>query len=457
MSTGTNLEKFKSFEMRNKVFELELEGVFFWKLIRGRIYNNILKNLSLLDESSFTVPQSRREKVAGFFKYLALATRNIFSPPGRVDILIVNHPRKIKGAQGFHDPNTTWLIEELKGRGEDYLVLDMPLNWSSHPMTLSPNMRPIENLTLIPKVFYKYFAPNPLKGNELLSRLSRELIELFGSDGNLHKEAFDQIRIFQIEYRYYLKLLKKIKPKKLWVVIAYAHHALIAAAQSLGIESEEIQHSLISKDHINYSFGGLREVPYFPDRLCLFGHFWYENSEIPLSEDKIDYYQHDIRRYQAPIRGDKPNKKILFLTQAIITKYIVSFVEEMLESGLFSDYEISIKLHPSEFLVWRSESPELVELQERGKLRIIDSFDPPLYELFKEHDTVVAVASTSSFEALYFGCSVYLLKVGPINWISELKSIFPHTIEQASELIELIHSAREIEPPLGELFYSQSS
>jgi len=42
-------------------------------------------------------------------------------------------------------------------------VLDMPLNWGTHPMQIDQNTRKIENFTIVPKVFYKYFVRNYLR------------------------------------------------------------------------------------------------------------------------------------------------------------------------------------------------------------------------------------------------------------------------------------------------------
>ena len=452
-NAGDFADSFIEFEKENALFGQKLEGVFFWKLVRSRVYNNILKAKGILGAGSFTVAESLGGKARDFMRYCSAALINVFRPYPRADVVVVTHPRKVTVNGKKVDVNTAWLIDRLREQKARYLVLDVPLNWGTHPMQIDKNTRKIENFTIIPKVFYKFFVRNYLRRPEKLKELSARLTERFGHDGNIVKEAHDQIKIFKIDYKHYSRLLKKIRPKKIWLVIGYGNHALIAAAKDQGIETEEIQHGLMSRHHMNYSFGGLKDIPYFPDRICLFGSFWYDISNLPLTEDRVDYYNNPIVGYERGGVRNPKNKKILFLTQPIITRYIEKLVAEMMENRFFDEYEIAVKLHPAEYRVWKRESPGLAGLTERG-VRIIDNSDVPLYDLFREYDTVVAVASTALFEALYFGCDVYLLSVPSIRWIDSLAGErFPSPIRTVDDLVNLLTMEERNNIDIGEVFY----
>jgi len=447
-------DRFIEFEKENMLFHQKLEGVYFWKLVRSRVYNNILKKQGALGTSSFTVARGIGGKTRDFLRYCRAALGNAIQPYPKADVLVVTHPRKVTVNGKMADINTAWLIDRLREQKANYLVLDFPLNWGTHPMQIDRNTRKIENFTIIPKVFYKYFVRNYRRCPETLQALSRRLTERFGYDGNVVKEAHDQIRIFKIDYKYYSRLLRKIRPQKIWVVIGYSNHALIAAAKEQGIETEEIQHGLMSKHHMNYGFGGQKDIPYFPDRICLFGKFWYEISGLPLTEDRIDYYNHPIVGYERGGFREPKNKKILLLTQPIITRYVEKFVEEMTENRFFDGYEIAVKLHPTEYRVWKTEVPGLVRLAERS-VHIVDNFDVPLYDLFRGYDTVVAVASTALFEALYFGCDVYLLSVPSIQWINSLVGDrFPSAIKTVDDLVRLLSEENRNNIDISEVFYN---
>ena len=441
-------------EKENGLFDKSIEGVFFWKLIRGRVYNNILIDNRILHGRNYTVSQNNLLKVRDFIRYCGSAFTNLFKPFPRSDTLVITSARKILVNGEYQDIYTHWLTERLKRENANYLVLDVPLNWSRHPMKFDANTRKIENFTIIKKVLFKYLLFNFMFYKKELKGLSDTLIKLFGSDGNLVKEAQDQIEIFKIDYKYYLKVLRKIQPKKIWLVVGYGNHGLIAAAKNLGIETEEIQHGLISKHHMNYGFGGLKNIPYFPDRLCLYGKIWWELSDLPLDEDKIDYYKFYITNNEFENQEKKNKNSIMFLTQPTISKYIADFLERMNECGSFKDYEIIVKIHPAEYDNWRDKNPKLaILLGKMDNLQVIDNYNTPLYALFSKVETVVGVASTALFEAMCFNCKVYLLKVPCIKWMEPFGDVFPQPIKNVKELLYLLDNKVENSVNISDVFY----
>lgn len=446
-------EKFISFEQKHALFKKQIHGVYFWKLVRSRVYSNILEESGVLDKKSYTVEEGLQGRIRAFLKYCAVAFINALEPIKRTETLIVTHPRKVLVNNSYEDIYTSWLVNLLQKNERDFLLLDVPLNWSTHPMKMQKNMRKIENFSFVRKVFYKYISKDVSLAGESLQAIAKDLKKVFGCDGNIIQETCSQIKFFKIDYHYYLKLLKKIKPNKIWLVIGYAHHGLIAAAKNLGILVEEIQHGMITPHHMNYSFGGERDIPYFPDRMCLFGKFWYDISKIPLSTDKIDFYKNAIRNFDPLPRRIKKNKRILFLTQPTTTRYFLDYIEKMLESHLFKDYELVVKLHPSEFKVWKDENPGLNGLEQKGYIRVIDSNSISLYDLLTSFDIAIAVASTAFFEALYFGCDAYLLNVPGVDWMEPLGNYkFLRRIRTPQELANYIDDYNQSQIDINEIF-----
>src|SRR5690606_19840425 len=62
-------------------------------------------------------------------------------------------------------------------------------------------------------------------------------------------------------------------------------------------------------------------------------------------------------------------------------------------------FEIIFKLHPSEYLRWRSYTA-LLELSLKPNVTIIDNSDIELYHLIKSSKFVIGVFSTALFEAI---------------------------------------------------------
>ncbi len=451
-------DSFFEFENELKLFDEKIEDIYFWALIRDRIHENILINKGLLEPPSQTVSGSLGGKIKTFTKYFFQAFANALKPYPKADTLIINHPRKVNVNGSYQDIYSQWLIDSLKEKGESYLVLDFPLNWSEHPMKKDKHIRNLDNFSIVKKVYYKYFARNKLQNNELLKKISELLIERYGNDGGLFNVCFTQMNIFKADYKYYCKTLKKIQPEKIFYVVINSMFGMIAAAHDLGIEVEEIQHGLMCRYHVNYSFPYNDKIPYFPDRYCLFGKYWGDITPLPLGEDCLDYYVNPIRQNKPGEERPNKNNKIMFLTQLICTTEMLEFLAEILKDPKSSDYEFIIKLHPAEYHVWREIYPMLRELVLRDNITVIDNFDIPLYDLFKQADRVVGVASTSLFEALYFGCDVYLINVSGVEWVRPLMDeSFSTFVEKPSEFLEKIAESKKTETDINYIFCDKAS
>lgn len=449
-------DSFYQFERDHQLFEQKIGGIYFWALIRDRIHDNILIQKGLLKNKSQTVPSGLGGKIKSFSKYLVHATANSLSRCPQADTLIINHPRKVKKEGRYIDIYSQWLVDDLKKKQQSYLVLDMPLNWSGHPMLADQHTRNAESFSIIKKVFYKYFKKSSnLENNDYLKQLSEKLIQKFGNDGDLIKTCFQQMQIFLADRQYYLKLLRKISPKKIYYVVINSMFGMIAAAHQLGIQVEEIQHGLMCRYHLNYSFPYNDHIPYFPDRFCLFGKYWGEITPLPLPEFSLDYYVSSIREYEPGAARESKNNKIMFLTQLNFSPEMFRFLKKVLEQPGQQDFEFIIKLHPSEYHVWREIYPELEELIACPNVTLIDNFDTPLYELFKQADSVAGVASTSLFEALYFGCDVYLLNIPGVDWVRPLMDErFSTFVEKPEDFLPKLRAHKLRQVDMEYIFYS---
>lgn len=452
---ATISDNFLAFEKDNNLLEKTIDDIFFWALIRDRVFDNIMIEKGLTEPRSHTVSKSLFGKIRSFTKYSFNAFINVLKPYKQADTLIVNHPRKVKLDGAYVDIYSQWLVDKLKKDNESYLVLDFPRNWSEHLIKKDKNTRNLENFTIIKKVYYKFFAKSKLRDNEVLQDISKKLKDNFGSDGNVINLCYQQMNIYRAEYSYYIKLLKKIKPKKIFYVVINSQRALISAAKTLGIEIEEIQHGFMGRYHLGYSYPYNSAVPYFPDRFCFFGKYWADITPMPLSEDKYDYYENIIRRQRPGERAANPNNKIVVLSQSNIGSDLNEFINEVLQTQESKDYEFIIKLHPTDFHVWRDIYPLLTHMQEKyDNVRVVDSFDIPLHELLKDADTVVGVTSTALFEALYFGCGVCIVDMAEAARIKYMMSEdIAHYISKPQDLFDAINNSKNDNIDIDYIFY----
>lgn len=432
-------DKICKFEKNNNVFDLKIDGISFWILIRRRVIDNIRIDNNFITKYDYTVSTSKIRNVFSIIKYIFNAFSNKLKKLRKINYLIVNHPRKVLYNNEYIDIYTYNLQKKLLKNKEKFLILDVPLNWNKHLIKFDKNIRKIENFSILKKIYIKYIAESNLLSNEMLLALSNKLKKEFNSDGNLLKIVYEQLNIFKIDYKYYKKILKKLSPKLIYIVISDAHFGLVAAANDLHIEVVEIQHGIISYNHPTYSFPYNNKISYFPNRLSLYGRFWYDSTPLPIPIENIEYMENTFLYEKIKQNNNKNKKTILFITQGSITNQMIPIINDFCEKTKSENYIIYIKLHPSEYDVWQNLYPELININKTYNIKIIDNFDTHLYDLFNECYNIVGVSSTCLYEALCFNCNIHLLNLPTIETLDYLiKNNFVSLSNNAQELLKNI-------------------
>ncbi|MGL5903311.1 MAG: capsular biosynthesis protein, partial [Cetobacterium sp.] len=265
----------------------------------------------------------------------------------------------------------------------------------------------IEDFNFIFCEISKKFRKIDIKQEDLykISKIKKELEEELGVSAIKILEQKSIIKIlkkFKSEYDYYKRFLKKRQCEQIYLVCSYGREALIAAAQDLNIEVIEIQHGVINKYHLGYNFPNSDKVPYFPNKILLFGEYWYENTKLPLKKDQVQivgysYMNQQINKYRGKILEKKD--QILFISQPAsgieISEKAVEFAK------LNPNYNVIVRLHPKEWDNWRNDYKILYENRDLDNLKISDSNNKDLYEYLFESRYIFGIYSTVIYEALY--------------------------------------------------------
>lgn len=149
-----------------------------------------------------------------------------------------------------------------------------------------------------------------------------------------------------------------------------------------------------------------------PDVERILGAFLNEELlEHPMASLHVESTFLEERR-QLRSRGDSgiglknvpTSEQLLFISQPNIGD---SFSRMAAELAADPDvgFDIVYKLHPHEYYGWRATYPELVDADST----VVDSDDPPLYELFARSSAQVRVFSTAIYEGLSFDLDTYLI------------------------------------------------
>ncbi len=412
-------EEICQIEIEHKLFEKEIDGVYIWKLIRFSLFTELSMRLNLLENPHPNQKQNDNRYI-GIIKHFINGTFNgPLTHSSNAEIILFTHPRKVMMEDSrLIDIYSYYLEDKWEKEGTGYLAIEKPYNGIFIRKT-SKIVRHNETLNLF--TLQNYFKPKidiDFSINELdnIANIPIENIKTLSKE-NISKV----IHAFKREYHYYTKVLTKHRPKKVYMVVAYFRHALVAAAADLGIETIEIQHGELTPFSIGYTYPEHINIPYFPEKLILWGKFWYDNSQLPIDEKNISYdgfpfLDEEINKYSDILRNES---RVLFVSQGKIGKSLVNIALEF--AGQNKEYKVVYRLHPSEAEQWKTLYPKLYSFSmENNNFLVETGAVNPLYKSFAESMFVVGVNSTALIESLAANCKLILVDLPGVEYFQSL-------------------------------------
>lgn len=447
VSVSDICEAFFNLEEKYNLNYQLIQGCYAWQLIRMHLYYDITrkthlfgapqqKSLSLLDKIKSFTP---------FFKNSIL--HNPFSGKYTKDILIFDHPRKVIFNGEYCDIYSNFLVDLLKD-SYSFEVLESP--YLNKHLTIKQKYIKYTDRVDLGSYIYKKFNKIEFTQNEkdLISNVQRELENTFDIELNILWMLTTHILNFQYDFKKYVELFKKRKPKMIFIVVSYENLAICAAAKSLGIEVIELQHGTITDYHLGYSYPKKTrlkgEIPYFPDKILTFGDYWINEKTSPIDMENIipigfSYFESQSKDYI----NIKPCKnQILFISQGVIGKYLSKIASEF--AKVQNDFKIIYKLHPGEYVTWKENYPDLVEACDFENFEVIDNSEIPLYKLMAESNYQVGAFSTAIYEGLMFNCKTFIVDVPGVEYLDDL--IERNYVFKIRDVDDLINNIDKFKP-----------
>lgn len=459
-----------SLEKKYDLNHVKIQGVYVWQLIRIYVYYEISRKIEV-----FGSPQQGKvtfiDKILSFLPFIK---NSLFSNPLSGDyskeILIFDHPRKVKHVGTYKDIYTHFLIDDLKNIESvenEYEVIESPY-LNKHEGKKEDYIKYNDRI-LLGSYFCKKFTNLKLKTceKEKIYNIQRELNSKFNIEIDLFNIISNHILDFKYQYKKYDKLFKKRKTKYVLVVVSYENQAMISAAHNNGIKVIELQHGTISKYHLGYNYPNPKDkyLEYFPDQILSFGKYWKEVANYPINEKNImamgfPYLEKNIESY---INNSKNKKRILFISQGVIGKQLSKFsydlakklddktnkktkqrmdenIDKKIDKELKDNkYNIIYKLHPGEYSNWRNNYKYLVKAEKLENFTVIDNNETSLYELFSKSEYQIGVFSTAIYEGLLFNCKIFIIDLPGIEYMDNLiEKNYVKKVDNTDELIESI-------------------
>lgn len=462
-----NLEE--KYELNHK----EIQDCYPWQLIRMYLYYEITRKTNVF-ESAQQSSLSLFDKIESF---LPFAKNSILSNPlsgnETVDVLIFDHPRKVIFNDEYQDIYSYFLKDTLNEYGKSFETIESPY--------LNKHFRNKENIkenhvkfndrillgSFIHKSRNRGKVPFTEEEKQFIDTLKNEIESIFNIKIDLFRIMEDHILNFQYDFKKYIELLQKRKPKQVFLVVAYENKALVAACKKMGIELIELQHGTISPYHLGYSYpkntmkinDEIKEIEYFPDKILSFGDYWKNSCPFPIDNENIisigfPYFEENSKAYMkmAENKNEKDddennNPQILFISQGVIGKYLSEMAYETAKNINYKndnekDYDFIYKLHPGEYGTWKENYDYLTKaVSEFNNFTVIDKSEPPLYELFAKSNYQVGAFSTAIYEGLAFNCKTFIIDVPGVEYLDDLidKDIVKK-VKNSEELINYINN-----------------
>jgi len=407
-------------EVEYKLFEKEINGVHFWKLIRFPLFIELTKKLNLYQEAHPLPPQSGNRYIRILKRLIRGTSSSLMVGSQDSKIILFPSGRKVISDSRLIDIYSYHLEDKWQENGINYLAIEEPYN-GKFMRKVSKIVRHDEPLTFFS--LWNYFK---LKKDINMDFKTIEIDSIanipIDKIKTLSKEYIsNEINNFIRKYYYYNKIFSKYSPEKLYIVNAYSRNALLSAANDLEIETIEIQHGTISSFHIGYSYPPEVKVPYLPSKMELWGKFWYDISQLPIKKKNISYngfpfLHEEIEKYSDIARDET---RVLFVSQGTIGKSLVNMALEF--ANKYKEYKVVYRLHPSEVDEWKSLYPELYSFSMENSNMVIETgIVTPLYKSFAESKFVVGVYSTALIESLAANCKLILIDLPGVEYFQDL-------------------------------------
>lgn len=424
-----DIKAFLKIEEDHNLFDIEIDGVQPWVYYRVELWNFQFCR-EILGLSAHFVKSNMFDTFYKNFK-------NIFFLVGRrnrkkikkTDILFVSHERRVKSKEIYECIYTDELVKHYKNS----LVLEKPFKME--------HLRPLQ----IDNIYYNdwliiisilYSQLHRLLNTPKYRRVYKEVRDKFEtplsemSDAYQHlidkEKVYLQITrvVFEIEIlsKYYKKIIDQTNPKLIIEVVWYSRYCMLLNefAKERKIPTIELQHGTMTSAHAAYHFSAAcGEIKQFPDYLFVFSDYWKQCVELPIPQEHIKvtgypYFERQIKKY-AP-KQEEGIISIIFVSQGTIGSKLSKLATELSERLDEKQYKIIYKLHPEEYMVWKTRYPWLA----KSKIQIVDSLEHNIYEYFAVCDIQVGVYSTALYEGMGFGLYTYIYNVGHADTMQSL-------------------------------------
>lgn len=403
-------KRFCEIESRYQLFELDYNGITYWKYARYYLYRVLLNKLY-----GIQTPWLYQENMHRIPKYsypFQRFTDRIFHNVNigcKKDILLFTFNRRVKKGRKYVSPVTDEITLHLQ---QSCCVVESPIHGGYYRPTPIPNIKYFDVWNDVGKEQnYRPISRGELR-RELLTIFEQEFDIVFTSEEK--KILLINVNYF-IMYRRelmanYKKLISKICPKLVFLTQSYIGEwvVLTETLQEMGIPSVEILHGYVDDNYVPYNYASIGLHHALPDYILAYSQIQKDTVNWGIPKDNIlvvGYPEGEKRaRELMAARKEKGSKKVITFISSMM-KIMGEYVRIIAENVDLEEYEILFKLHPNEYQNWEENYPKIPE-----SVKIIDNNDRDIHYFLSISDAVIGINSTALFEASFYPTEIFILE-----------------------------------------------
>lgn len=434
-------EAFLDMELDLDLFERRIDGVPFWERVRFNVHKRVLEETGVRGNDS---PGHNRSKASRLYDLVDSALRRNPYLARDTDIVFFGHPRRKQLADGlWWDVHCDPVIERLD---TEAVSLEVPHGHGHSRPAKTARLGYLDIVETVAALHRRISAYDPLTdaNRAMLARVRETIRDRFGVDIDVAGTVESALCNRRARLPQYERLLERLDPSLVVVRVSYgaSKETQLEACNRLGIPTAELQHGVIDRYNLGYSYPGGRTKKAFPDHLLVYGEFWRDTVEYPISDERVHPVGYPFleSRYEEYAHRDA-EERLVVVSQGAIGVELSRFAVELAGHAGFEP-EIAYKLHPSEADAWREAYPWLADAAADGVLDVVDDTDISLYELFGTSTVQLGVYSTAVYEGLCFDLRTYIAALpGAVRLQPLVEAGSATRVESVDDLIAAEQSA----------------
>ncbi len=395
--------------------EISIKNYRIWYSLRYYIWEEISKKYIGLDDYQ---PRKINFTISTFLLPVSFLT-SLFRMR-KADSIIIHSTRAKKGTDEYTE----------KFKKGNYIVIDYNYMFASIFKNRTIDLGVLLILKeVLSRVFYSVYRKKELE--ELCKNIKKEYSRLdFRRIRKIiylkyFKDKFDQF-VFEV-------LLFFIRPQKAILVSSYNLISICYLMKNKSVQVEEVQHGIITKNHVGYNNYSDVHFGYYPDVIHFKTPFWnnvklynnFSQRKVLESEKKKQSVNYDIKH----LHNNDIN--ILFLGQPSVSSELISIVLDEIKSNQEKGVNIYYRPHPNE------------PIPDELGLEYLD-IGSSIKDIKKKYDLVIGVYTTMLIELLQSELAVYQIKVNGYQVLRPILDILDvPLIEKDNVIADVLKSTND--------------